>query len=237
VPTAKLKLSVAAPAPAHGRRARTYEALISSAMALARHGRIVSVAEVASAAGVSRATAYRYFPSHSSLIGAIVQESLGPVRRFESKQREGRSRIRDLFDQTFPRFKEFEPQLRAALQLALEHWAREKGGTLSEEPYRRGHRIGLLARAAAPLKDRLGQAMYERLLKALSVVYGIESYVVLKDIWGASDRETAEVSRWMVDALIDAAMRDAGRAAGSRARPAAAASPSGSVSSGRRPRR
>jgi antitoxin YefM len=48
----------------------------------------------------------------------------------------------------------------------------------------------------------------ERLLKALAVVYGIEPMVILKDICGANDRETEAVVRWMMDALVDAALRD-----------------------------
>ncbi|MCS7002657.1 MAG: TetR/AcrR family transcriptional regulator, partial [Dehalococcoidia bacterium] len=78
-----------------------------------------------------------------------------------------------------------------------------------EEPYRRGHRRKILDNAAAPVRARLGEACYQRLLRALSVVYGTESYVVLKDIWGASDREVVDVARWMLDALIDAAIHEA----------------------------
>ena len=42
------------------------------------------------------------------------------------------------------------------------------------------------------------------------MIYGIEIYVVLKDIWGASDREVEALARWMLDAIVTAA-RDAGR--------------------------
>ena len=58
----------------------------------------------------------------------------------------------------------------------------------------------------------LGTAGYERLLKALSVIYGIEIYVVLKDIWGASDREVEAIARWMLEAIVAAALADARRA-------------------------
>ena len=37
------------------------------------------MAELAEAAAVSRATAYRYFPSQSALIAAVVDQSLGPI--------------------------------------------------------------------------------------------------------------------------------------------------------------
>jgi AcrR family transcriptional regulator len=178
-------------------------------MRLMQQRGLVSVAEIAADAGVSRATAYRYFPSRSRLVSAVVEESLGPVRRFDSERTDGRARLRDLFDQTFPRFKVFEPQLRAAMQLALEHWAMERAAVLAEEPFRRGHRTQILHRAAHPLQQQLGAAGYDRLLRALSLVYGIEPYVVLKDMWGLRDREVEAVSRWVLDALIDAALREA----------------------------
>jgi hypothetical protein len=101
--------------------------------------------------------------------------------------------------------------MRAALHLALEHEMLEHAGLLEEEAFRRGHRCGILRRAAAPLEPALGRRGFERLLKALSVIYGIEIYVVLKDIWGAGDREVEAVARWMLDAILAGALADAKR--------------------------
>ena len=209
------------------RQQRTRAELMACAMKLVGSGRLPSVAEVAIGAGVSRATAYRYFPSRSKLISAVVEESLGPVRQASSADPDGLARIRALFDQTFPRFRDFEPQLRAALQLALEHQALERAGLLEEEPFRRGHRRRILAESAAPLKAVLGARRFDRLLKAMSLVYGIESYIVLKDIWGCGDAEIARVARWTCDALVASALREveAGPALSPRARPPATPAP------------
>jgi len=206
------KPSAPAQAPSDGPRARTHRLLIDAAMRLANVGRPLTVAEVAAAAAVSRATAYRYFPSRSQLVNAIVGECLGPVRSFQPTTASGRARIQELFAEMFPRFRDFEPQLRAAMQLALEHWALERAGELREEPFRRGHRTAILGRAAAPLRESLGDAGFDRLLKALSILFGIEPYIVLKDLWGSSNREVDAITRWMADALVDAALRDTGRA-------------------------
>lgn len=209
MPSPPIRATVPQPGPDHGARARTYQLLVEHAMEVAKSGRLVTVAEVAAAAGVSRATAYRYFGSRSELVSRIIEESLGPVRRFTSSASDGRERLRELFSKTFPRFQEFEPHMRAALQLALEHWALERAGSLQEEPYRRGHRARLLARAAAPLKSEIGSAGFARLIRALSLIYGIESYVVLKDIWGASNRQVEAIALWMADALVAAALAEA----------------------------
>jgi AcrR family transcriptional regulator len=191
------------------RRERTHEALITEAMQMTRDGRFGSIAEVAHAAGVSRATAYRYFPNQARLIDAILDESLGPVRSFDSDKEDGVERIRTLFEHTFPLFKEFEPQLRAALQLSIEHWALQRTGTLREEPFRRGRRVKILQRAAAPLKQKLGTRTYQKLLRALSLIYGVEPYVVLKDMWGAKDSEVSTVTRWVMEAVLNAALAEA----------------------------
>ena len=98
--------------------------------------------------------------------------------------------------------------MRAALQLALEHQSLEAAGLLEEEPFRRGQRQEILRTTLAPLRPKLGARAFERLMKALAVVYGIEPMVILKDICGASDRDTEAVVRWLMDALVDAAGRE-----------------------------
>jgi AcrR family transcriptional regulator len=195
--------------PPPGPRARTYRLLLAEAMAMVKAGRLPSVAEVAVRTGVSRATAYRYFPSRSKLVSAVIGEGLAPVRNTRTVARDGPLALRELFEKTFPIFRENEPHMRAALQLALEHEGLLRAGVLEEEPFRRGHRRAILERAARPLREPLGAKGYERLLKALSVIYGIEIYVVLKDIWGTSDREVESLARWMLEALLAAAIADA----------------------------
>jgi acetyl esterase/lipase/AcrR family transcriptional regulator len=206
----KHKVSEPPQSPVKGVRAATLQLLLDTAMGVIRSdGHIPSVAEVAKRCAVSRATAYRYFPTRSALITAVIEASLGPVRTMASDKASGRERVRELFLRTFPRFTEFEPQLRAAAQLSLEQSALERAGLLEEEPYRRGHRIRILEHAIAPLAPQLPGGVRDRLHHALSVVYGIEPYIILKDIWGLADREIERVALWMADALIDAALQEA----------------------------
>ena len=95
--------------------------------------------------------------------------------------------------------------------MALEQWALQRAGLLEEEPYRRGHRVRILDHALAPLKKDLPTASRDRLHKALSVLYGIEAYAILKDMWGMGDREIEKTVLWMADALIDASVREASK--------------------------
>ncbi|MFL6664215.1 MAG: TetR/AcrR family transcriptional regulator [Rhizobacter sp.] len=221
--------------PTRGVKAATWKLLLDTGMRLIQEdGHIPSVAEVAVRSNVSRATAYRYFPSRSALVTAVIDTSLGPVRSFASDSPDGRARIHELFQKTFPRFKEFEPQLRAAAQLTLEQWALERAGLLEEEPYRRGHRVRILEHALAPLAPQLPAKVRDRLHRALSVVYGIEPCIILKDIWGLPDREVERTALWMADALIDAALREAGLPIGPRTANGAARAADGAKRPGAR---
>ena len=196
--------------PQRGVKASTFRLLLDTAMDLIREaGHVPSMVDVAQRSGVSRATVYRYFPSRSALIGAVMDASLGPVRSFSSPHADGPSRVRDVFEKTFPLFQTFEAQMRAAVQLSLEQWAQERAGLLEEEPYKRGHRVHILGNAIAPMTDMLAPATQIRLHQALTVVYGIETYIVLKDIWGLSDKAVEKVALWMADALVAAAVNEA----------------------------
>lgn len=203
------KLSEGPPAPERGVRAQKHRLLLDTAMELIRTaGHVPTVAEVAQRCKVSRATAYRYFPSRSTLIVAVMDATLGPVRRFASAHQDGPSRVRDVFENTFPRFREYEAQMRAAMQLSLEHWAKERAGLLEEQPFKRGFRVRIMEDAIAPMAAELSPADHLRLHQALTVIYGIESWVILKDIWGLSDRGVENIALWMADALVKAALAE-----------------------------
>ena len=166
-----------------------------------------SVSEVAEAAQVSRATAYRYFPSQAALVQAVVDEGLGPILTWKSGSVDPERRVAELFDTAMPRIEAFEATFKAALKLSLDQWARRQAGTLGGEPaFTRGHRVDLLKDAIAPLKDRLPPREFKRLAQALSMIFGVEVLIVLKDIWGLDSRGMRSVAQWAAGALVRAAV-------------------------------
>ena len=195
--------------PPRGARARTRKLMLETATALMQQGGTPSVSDVAEAAGVSRATAYRYFPSQAALVTAVVDEALGPILRWQSASTDAEERVTDLLGVTMPRIEEFEATFKAALKLSLEQWARRQAGTLGEEPrFKRGHRVELLQAAIAPLRKTLPKKQFQRLAKALSLVYGLEVLIVLKDLWGLEFEETRAVAQWAAQALVRAAVAE-----------------------------
>jgi AcrR family transcriptional regulator len=194
---------------ARGPRARTRRLMLETATRLMQAGVTPSVSEVAEAAEVSRATAYRYFPSQAALVQAVVDEGLGPILTWRSPSMDPAKRVADLIATSMPRIEAFEATFKAALKLSLDQWARRQAGTLGSEPaFVRGHRVALLEDALAPLKGRLPPPAFERLALALSLIFGVEVLVVLKDMWGLDGAGTLSVAQWAAHALVQAAIAE-----------------------------
>lgn len=196
--------------PARGARARTRRLMLDTATRMMQAGDTPSVTSVAEVAGVSRATAYRCFPSQAALIEAVVDEALGPILSWSSESDDAEERVADLLETSLPRIIEFEATFKAALKLTLEQWAEQRAGaTSAEPPFRRGHRVQLLQHAIAPLSGVLTKPQFARLARALSLVYGLEVLIVLKDLWGLKPREVQSVATWAGRALVSAALAEA----------------------------
>jgi AcrR family transcriptional regulator len=191
--------------------------MLDTAMRLMQRGLVPSVSDVAEAAAVSRATAYRYFPSQAALIEATVSEALRPIIDWQSNSPDAEERVTELLAFALPLIEADEATHRAALLLALDQWRRRQAGMLgAEEPFVRGHRKALLADALKPLKRRLGRPAFDRAVQALSLVFGSEALVVLKDIWGLDGAAASRVVIWAARALVRAAA--AGEPAGPKGR-------------------
>jgi hypothetical protein len=73
----------------------------------------------------------------------------------------------------------------------------------------RGHRIELLNDALSPLRATLPPKDFDRLAQALSLIYGVEVFTVLKDIWGLPITQSSEVAKWAACALVRSAIAEA----------------------------
>jgi AcrR family transcriptional regulator len=192
-----------------GPRARMKRTLLDTAMGLMQSGRIPSVSDVAEAANVSRATAYRYFPTQALMIQDAVNEALGPILGWSSDSTDAEERIAELLAFAYPRIDEYEATHRATLLLSLYQWAQRRAGAAEEEAISRGHRRKLLAEAVAPLSGTLNKPAFDRLIQSLSLIFGTEAFVVLKDIWGLDGDSARRVAIWAAHALVRAAAAEA----------------------------
>jgi AcrR family transcriptional regulator len=191
---------------------RTRNAIVAAARALVEHGRLPSVAEVAEAALVSPATAYRYFPDQLSLLQAALGDGLprpddlvasipddttDPVERAarvaEALQRFGLQR---------------EALVRAVIALSL---LRSIDGTATREEATRlrpGYRLAPIEEALRPLEGTVAPEALARLRAALAVVISGEALVALQDVVGLDPETAVAVCVWATRTLVRAVAGD-----------------------------
>jgi AcrR family transcriptional regulator len=186
-------------------KARTRDALIAATRRLVAQGTTPTVEQAATAAQISRATAYRYFPNQQSLIVAahpeIEASSLlppdapdDPAARFQA--------VIEAFTQLVA---DTEPQQRTMLRLSLEPDAARHDTLL----LRKGRAIGWIEEALHPLRGQLSAKELRRLVLAVRSATGIEARAWLTDIAGLSSREATELIRWTAHAIYQSALDEA----------------------------
>jgi AcrR family transcriptional regulator len=166
---------------------RTRTAIVQAAAELSRTGREVTMSEVAKAALVSEATAYRYFPDLASLLReAIAGQLPNPA--------EALAPVADCDDPV--------ERIAAATEFLLRHVLSRQGvvraliaATITrpgQSQARPGLRFGLIDSALAPLEPTLGAtdpAALEQLKRDLAVVVSAEALFTLTDARGLDPEE------------------------------------------------
>jgi AcrR family transcriptional regulator len=179
-------------------KSRTRQALVTATRELLAAGLTPKVEDAAERAGISRTTAYRYFPNQRNLLMAahptISPETLLPP----DAPRDPTARL-DAFMTAFTAYNfTWEPQLRTSLRLSLE--------PATERPVlRQGRAIGWIADALAPLRDTDPHIDIHHLAVAIRSATGIETLIWLVDIAGYSRDQAAGTVKATAHALLSAA--------------------------------
>jgi AcrR family transcriptional regulator len=184
-------------------KARTRAALIDAARRLLAASRTPSVEDAAEAAGVARATAYRYFPNRRALLVAAHPEVEATDLLGEDAPQDARERLDRTIAELIGLTIDTEPELRAMLRLSLEP------GPPHELLLRQGRAIGWIEKALTPLQARLDPPELRRLVLAIRAACGIEALVWLTDVAELSRQEASELMRWSALALLRTALAEA----------------------------
>lgn len=177
---------------------RTRQALLASARILLAEGRPPTVPEAADHAGISRATAYRYFSTPEALAHEAVLDAI--ALQFDA--------LDELIPESDPA-RRAEAVVSAILTMVLRNEALFRtylaqvstgGGPAS----RGGRRVRWLSEALAPLAGSLDQPALDRLIHGLSLLSGIETVIVLKDICGLDAEAMDRTIRWIARTLVTA---------------------------------
>jgi AcrR family transcriptional regulator len=186
-------------------RRRTRKAIVDAAKRLLSDGRTPSVAEVAEAADVSRRTVYTYFPTLDQLfVDAALDGSRQEVERALVETGTIEERVDSLVRAMWADSRRTEMLGRKLISLTATGPSDEINGV----PRRGYRRVEWIGAALAPLRERMDEPSYERLVSALSLVVGWEAMLVLRDLRGLDPAAEIDVSTWAARALLTAALKD-----------------------------
>lgn len=197
--------------PRANQKQRTRTALVDAALRLLRAGKRPTVAEAAEEAKVSRATAYRYFPTQESL---LVEAAFTPAIASVDQLFEGETsadpeeRLLKLLDRFNPIVLAEEGSMRTALRAYLDAWFQNRQQGDDSAQVREGRRVRWLEAALEPVLPQLTEAEQARLRSALALTLGIEPVLVMKDVCRIDDDEALSVLRWTAQALLRQALAD-----------------------------
>jgi AcrR family transcriptional regulator len=189
---------------------RTRAALVEAAQRLLDRGRMPTVVEVADEALVSRATAYRYFPSQEHLLLEVVLarsiDEIDPAVVAASSSDDVGARVDGLVRAVHDQVASNPAAFRTLLRLSLEQPRAD--GEATAATIRGERRLGWIEHALEPIRGELDQRSFRRLVSALALCTGTEAYVVLRDLCGLDDREAEETLRWAALALVTGGLKE-----------------------------
>lgn len=199
----------AAPKPRNNQHLRTRKDLLLAAARLLKDGRKPTMDEVAEAALVSRATAYRYFPSVESLLVEAPLDGATPdpaIFFAAESSREPEERL----DRAEAALHRMVYQNEAQLRMMLANSLTVRGTENSDStiPPRQNRRTPLIEAALAPARQRFSNQGYENLRAALALIFGTEAMLVFRDVLPLSERKARKVKSWAIRALVRAALQE-----------------------------
>lgn len=182
-----------------GQKLRTRRDLLAAARALIDRGAEIYVAAVADEAGISRATAYRYFSDSATLVlEAVLDGAVVAPQNVIPERASTRERVHAVRRYWLSFYSIWENRLRVFAARALQ------SGSDGAPRYRRAaRRLPMFREALAPVGTRLGEKKLEELTLAVSAVSGFENYITLKDILGQDQARIEALSATILDALLD----------------------------------
>jgi AcrR family transcriptional regulator len=181
---------------------RTREALVGAARELVADGSTPTVEQAAQRAGISRTTAYRYFPNQRSLVLAAHPETAATTLLPADPPADVPSRLDAVVTAFVALILDTEAAQRTMLRLSLDPDPAARGAL----PLRQGRAVAWIAEALEPLRESLTNKQLHRLALAVRSAIGIEALVWLTDIGGLSRDDAATSMRWSAQALVTAAM-------------------------------
>lgn len=178
---------------------QTRTEILAAANRLLHQQKKITLEDVSKEAGISRATVYRYFSRIDLLITEASREihHKSPYQLFENvKHLPVEDRVFYIQRHYNSQAQDHEPVLRRYLSAVLTETV-SSGKNIRED-----ERFKTLAKVLIPFKSELGEDVLNKLIAASTILMGIDSLIVCKDVCEMQNSEADIVLRWALDMIL-----------------------------------
>ncbi|HEY4458210.1 MAG TPA: TetR/AcrR family transcriptional regulator [Pseudonocardiaceae bacterium] len=179
---------------------RTRTEILRAAAELIRTGRDVTMIDIAKAALVSEATAYRHFPDLPSLLAeTLTSQTSAAALATTLDSDDPVQRVALATERLLRHVLTYQGAVRAMIAATI-----TRPATAQSRP---GLRFGLIDTALAPLADTLDPAAFAQLKNDLAVVVSAEALFSLTDLVGLTPDAAVASAVHTATTLVSAALR------------------------------
>ncbi len=178
---------------------KTRARILNAAKTLMSNNRNISLEEVAHKAEVSRATIYRYFPNIDLLCteASLDIHYLSPDELYE--------KAKDMtLENRIYYIQKYYNQLAQNHELIFRRYlsAVLKESTESKKKIRGARRVDAMNLVMDSFKNELSKEDLKNLKNIASILMGIDSLIVAKDVCGLSNKQTNDTLKWGVEMIL-----------------------------------
>jgi AcrR family transcriptional regulator len=173
--------------------------ILKAAKGLMQEKKKITLEDVAKKAKISRATMYRYF----SNIDILITEASLDIQHKSSDQLFEEVQGKTLEDRLYyiqnhynNLAQENEIGFRRYLSAVLSE------SIVSKKQLRGARRIKSLRQSLEPYKSEFSAEIYNKLISAASILMGIDSLIICKDVCKLNNQETQETLNWALEMIL-----------------------------------
>jgi AcrR family transcriptional regulator len=185
-------------------RRRTLERMIKAALKLYGKKAFPSPQEIADEAEYAKITLRSYFQTHNEFVEYVVKQVIGSFVAPKTGP-DAEENVEKLFKWGYGQINANEALMRDALRISQLRW---QEAVLDEKNcgqpsiLKKSNRKEALTVALEPLKNQLNDEIINKIIMLLSVLYGTEAMVVLKDCFCLENDEIINLLTWAAKSII-----------------------------------
>ncbi|MDX7991697.1 TetR/AcrR family transcriptional regulator [Xenorhabdus littoralis] len=191
-------------------RRRTLKRMIDSALKLYGEKKFPSPEEITNEAEYAKVTLRKYFTTHSEFVEYVVKQVIGSFST-PPVGNDAEENIEKLLRWGYGKIETNEALMRDALRISQLRWQESLSSEENNEQcvfLKKSNRRETISAALEPLKDQLKEDTIHKIIMLISVLYGTEAMVVLKDTFGLENEEIINLTSWAAKLIIQQAISE-----------------------------